>query len=127
MRFGYYHLLLLLLCVFGTLYIVGTVDSVLFLNIEIKSVISLAKDLWGDLFVTLVAVLIIDRIVKRSDLQRKVSILKHVKKSIVNAFINLIWGMRSPEDWQERLKEPNSEWDDFLNRVWNLRESTYIL
>lgn len=112
------YLLVLLLIVFGSLYFIELGFGVL-LGGRIS-------DLLANLFAALIVVLIIDRIVRRSELQKKESVLEYVRRSVGENLSNLILGMQPPEDWKRRLKGGvpiETAWNNFFNRVWNVKEN----
>lgn len=99
------------LFLFGVLYVIDPVyESLSF------------KDIWANLFAALVAVLLIDEIVKKQRLQRTERSINYVRRRISGVFIDLIWQMHPPKGWQKRLKDKKSNWDDFYKRVWNSKE-----
>jgi len=103
-----YILLLLLLFVLGALYL----NEVVY------------RDLWANLFAALIAVLAIDVIVERSkrirEFQRSEKSLRYVRQRTAGVFIDLIWQLRPPKDWQEHLTKPDFKWGDFFKKVLTL-------
>jgi hypothetical protein len=109
-RFNFSYLLWLLLSVFGALYVIEVVYGGLW-----------AKDLWANLFAAFLAVVLIDRIVEKSKLQRSERSIRYVRRKIAGVCTDLIWRMGPPKGWQELLAKVDSNWDDFYRRVWTLR------
>ena len=106
MRFNYHrYLLLLILFVFGAVYFTRTEY----------------RDLTANLFAAIIAVLLIDKIVEKSKLQRSDRSIRYVRRKIAGVCIDLIWRMRPPKDWQERFAKADSSWDDFYETVWTLK------
>lgn len=77
------YLLYLLLVVFGLLYAIELTSGSLFSG--------RANDLLANLFAALVVVLIIDRIVRRSELQKKERTLSYVRRSVGAGLTDLVW------------------------------------
>lgn len=106
MAINFRYVLVLLCIVFGTLYFVW----------------SEFRDLTANLLAALIAVLFIDWIVERSKLQKTERSVNYIKRRITSVYLDLIWRMRPPKDWGERLKKKNSNWDDYYGKVWSLKE-----
>lgn len=70
------------------------------------------RDLWGNLFVGLFSVLVIDQIVEKSKselkLRRTARSRNYVTRRILDAYMNLNWFMHPPKDWKELLAKPDS-------------------
>jgi hypothetical protein len=98
-------LLLLLLVLFGSLYF-GC---------------STYKDLWANLFAAVITVLLIDRIVERSEIQRNERSIRYAKGHAANVCTQLMWRLRPPRDWKERIKQENPEWKDYFQTISILR------
>ena len=80
------------------------------------------RDLTANLLASLVTILVIDQIVEKWKLQKTEQSINYVKRRITSVYLDLVWRMQPPKDWQERLKSKNSNWDDYYGKVWSLKE-----
>lgn len=78
------------------------------------------NDLTANFFAGFLTAFLINEIFRKS---RKRAI-NFVRKIITRIYTNFIWLTPLPKDWQERIKNPNSNWDDFYYTVWNVKEDT---
>ncbi|MDH5595267.1 MAG: hypothetical protein OEY40_00935 [Candidatus Bathyarchaeota archaeon] len=63
------------------------------------------------------------RIDKKLALQKTERSINYVKGRITGVYADLIWRMRPPKDWEKRFKRTNSNWDDFYEDIWNVKEN----
>jgi hypothetical protein len=101
MRFSFGHLLLVLLILFGCLYLYENGY----------------KELWANLFAALIAVLLVDRIVEKSRLQKSERSIRYVKGYIAEVCGDLISQMSPPIRWQERLEKGAPNLDDYYSTI----------
>lgn len=106
MRFNFSHLLLLILVVFGSFYLFEP-------NY---------KDLWANLFATLIAVILIDRIVDKLKLQKSERSIRYIKGVTARIYANLMLRMRPPENWRGLLDKKSFDWSAYCNRIWTSRK-----
>lgn len=113
LRFSF--VLWILLFVFGSFYAYGT-------YIEItNATFFLTKDLWGNLFASMIVVLLIDKIVRRTELQKSERSIRYVKGRIVHTFSNLAIHLRPPSNWQERLNSETLDLDNYYRKILGIR------
>lgn len=79
------------------------------------------RDLWGSLFASMIAVLLIDRMVRRTELEKSKESIRFVKAKIAIECHKLIKNLKPPADWKKRIENRDSSWDDCLKRVWDTR------
>lgn len=111
MRFRFNYLLWLLLPVFGSLYAYGTFAEV------VHETVFPTKDIWGELFASMIVVLLIDRIIRRTELQKSERPIRYVKARIAHTCSNLAIYLKPPSDWQIRLNNDKLDWNDYFKRV----------
>lgn len=103
-RFGYFLWILFIL--FGSLYLYEVAVANTFL-----------RDLWANLLAAMIAVLLIDRIVKETELRKSERSIRYVKGKVAGIFSTLVFSMRVPSDWRARLGRSGSNWNDYYERV----------
>jgi len=116
MRLELSYLLWVLLLVFGSLYAYGTMDEI------VHETIFPLKDLLGNLFASVIAVLLIDRIVRRTELQKSERSTRYVKGRITGTCSNLAIHLSPPSDWQVRLNTDKLDWNGYFKRVLGSRK-----
>jgi len=95
------YVLLLLCVIFGVLYLA----------------LGEHRDITANLFVAMIVVLVLDQIVKRSELQRKERSISYVKRRITSVYTDLIWRMWPPKNWRA-LEDPH------INKSLRIEEET---
>jgi len=79
------------------------------------------KGLWDSLFVSIIAVLLIDRIVRRTELQKSERSIRYVRGRIAHTCSKLAIYSKPPSDWEERLKGDDLTWNHYFSSVSCLR------
>jgi len=106
MKFNWTFALWILLLVFGLLYLIGTFFGNS--NNYVKTIIEPSADLWANLFASMIAVVIIERVITRARLERNQKSISFIRRRVFNTLDNLITSVKVPEDWKKILKILNS-------------------
>lgn len=115
MRFRFNYLLWLLLLVFGLLYVYGTASEI------VHGTVFPSTGLWGSLFASMIAVLLIDKVVRKTELQKSERSTRYVNGRIASTCEHLVTYLKPPSDWQERLNSEKLDFDDYFERVLSFR------
>lgn len=113
----------LLFC-FGLLYFIGTNRSIQ--NEIIASWIEPFKDLWANLFASLVIILFIDFFISKARLEKSDKSISYIKGRIGKILLNLIEGVKVPHDWKEKLENQNMDWKRFHTQIQNSINSSIV-
>jgi hypothetical protein len=105
-RFKGDYVLPLLLILFGVLYFYD---------------LARMRDLWANLFAAVIVVLIIDRIIKQTEMQKSERSMRYVRGKVGGILLSLIVEMRAPSKWQENLSKSDSNWNNYYRRVLESR------
>lgn len=125
MKINWIYVLWILLPVFGILYSIGTFFES-FNNEIIQSMIKPFTDLWANLFASMIVVLLVDKIIRRTELQKSERSMRYVKGRIANTCSNLAMHMRPPSNWQILLKRDKFDWKDYFHRVLNYKKRAQV-
>jgi hypothetical protein len=113
------YLLIILLIVFGSFYFVGTIIGSQ--GIAYLEWLSVSTDLWANLFASLVVIVVIERIIHRSQQERSRISTTYIRGRILHVLVELMENMRVPSNWRERLEEEDNFYD-FYEDLRNSRE-----
>lgn len=104
---------------FGILFIIGTFIGNMNFNEAIindtLTVIKQFKDLWANLLASMVVILIIERIVKKSRLEKNRQSVSFIRGRIARTLENLITSVKAPNDWKKNLDNPQFNWDSYYD------------
>jgi len=114
------YLLLILLCVFGVFYFVGTQ---LKLDASASSWLSTYTDLWANLFASMIVIIGVERIVSYMHFEKNKPSVSYVKERVTQSLIDLMISMRIPDNWRDKMRE-NGSWTDFLTEFLNSKDKT---
>ncbi len=120
MKFKWTYVLVFLLCLFGTLYFIGT-----FLETQFKFVqawITPFADLWANLFASMIVVVIFERIIYRSKIEKNEQSITYVKGRIFGVLIDLMGTGMAPRNWKGKLENPKFNWSKYVNDLCNSRK-----
>ncbi len=120
MKLKFSYLLWLLLIMFGSLFVIGSLYE------TVNRTDFPTKGLWGNLFASMIAVLLIEKLVRKTEMQESERPIRYVKRRIASICYSLLYGMKPPTGWRERLDKPKLNWKKYFDRVmeyrtWNLR------
>jgi hypothetical protein len=115
-RWNWNYFLIILSVLFGSLYLVGT----FFGNIHVitQTLIFPMSDLWANLFASLIAVLIIERILHRAKIQKNKQSIIYVKGRILTTLTDIIMNSKAPSNWKEKLDNPEYDWEQYINELY---------
>lgn len=120
MKFKWTYALVFLLCLFGTLYLIGT-----FLETQfeiVQALITPISDLWANLFASLIVVLLIERIIHHVKIEKNDQSITYVKGRIVGTLIDLMYIGMTPRNWKGKLENPKFNWSNYVNDLCNSRK-----
>jgi len=120
LRLKFNYLLWSLLLVFGSLFTYGTLDEI------VHKIVFPTKDLWGNLFASMIVVLLVDKIIRRTELQKSERSMSYVKGRIANTCSNLTIYLRPPSNWQILLKSDKFDWKDYFHRVLTYKKRAQV-
>lgn len=113
------YVLLVLLCIFGTFYVIGTFFGNF--NNEIVSVIGSSTDLWANLFASMIAIVFIGKVIKRASLEKNQQSITFVRGRVASILENLITSVKVPSDWKNKLADPKFIWEDYYKKLHDSR------
>lgn len=115
MNFRWNYALIILLFLFGILYIMGTFLG----NADefIQTWISPSADLWANLFAALIAVLFIEKIIHRARIQKNKQSIRYVKGRLFTILAEIMRYSRAPSNWKENLANPKYDWKPYINQL----------
>ena len=116
MNFRWNYALIILLFLFGTLYIMGTFLG----NADefIQTWISPSADLWANLFASVIVVLFIEKIIHRARIQKNKQSIKYVKGRLFTILAEIMCYARAPSSWKENLANPEYNWKQYINKLY---------
>jgi len=116
MKRSWNYVLIILLVLFGTLYVLGTFFEGVHEYVQI--VISPSADLWANLFASLIAVLFIDKIIHRARIQKNKQSIRYVKGRLLTTLLDIIRNSKAPSNWKEKLANPEYDWKQYINELY---------
>ena len=108
MKFKLTHALVFLLCLFGTLYLIGTF---------LETLITPLSDLWANLFASMIVVLGIEKIIHRVRIQKNKQSIRYVKGRLFTILADIMRYSRAPSNWKENLANPEYDWEPYVNKL----------
>ena len=112
------YLLLILLCIFGVFYFIGTQ---LKHDATVNSWLSTYTDLWANLFASMIVIIGVERIVSYMHFEKNKPSVAYVKERVTQSLIDMMISMRIPDNWRERMHE-NDSWTDFFAEFLNSKD-----
>jgi hypothetical protein len=61
---------------------------------------------------------------EKSKLKRREPAISYAIKRVRGTLTDFVLRTNPPRDWQERLEKKESNWNDFYEKVWNVKETT---
>ena len=117
MKFQLNYLLWLALVVLGILYGYGTIYS--------NSPINELNDLWANLFASLIVILVLEYIVKKSRDEEIKPTESYVKKKLAHTLTDLIMYVAPDSDWKNLL-EATLDWRDYFPLFPDMRKMAIV-
>ena len=107
---------------FGILYVIGTFfGNINCVEIEI---IKLSTDLWANLFASMIAVVIIERVITRARLEKNQQSISLIRVRVTNTITNLVSSVRVPAEWRKSIDNPKYNWDNYHKKLRESRDIT---
>lgn len=122
MKINWTYALVFLLCLFGTFYFTGT-----FFGTQsdlIRIWITPSTDLWANLFASMIAIVVIERIIHRARIEKNQQSITYARGRIAHALVHLILSARVPSNWKNKLANPKFNWPRYIHELRDSRNHT---